>query len=289
MPTSQEVRHIKKIGLIAGGGELPRQIISDCEKQGIEVFVVGFEGQTDPSLSKGYKNLWTRLGAAGAVIDALKQEGIQDLILAGSIKRPGLLDLKPDLKAAKILARIGMMALGDDTLLTALRKELEQEGFFLHGVQKFSDHLLATEGLLGKESAHESDLADIALGVRASQALGELDIGQSVVVQQGVVLAVEGAEGTDSLIERCSTLQKSGRGAILVKTCKPQQDKELDLPTIGLDTVIKAHKAGFSGIAIHAGHCIVLDVKAVAELADQYRMFVIGVRPEDTLSISIIP
>lgn len=285
MPTSQEVRHIKKIGLVAGGGDLPRQILADCKRQGIEVFIVGFDGQTDPDLVKDYGHLWTRLGAVGAVINTLKKEGVQDLILAGSIKRPGLLDLKPDLKAAKILARIGMMALGDNTLLTALRKELEQEGFFLHGVQRFSDHLLATEGLVGEEAPHDTDFQDIALGVKASQELGALDIGQSVVVQQGIVLAVEGAEGTDALIERCASLQKSGRGAILVKTCKPQQDRDLDLPTIGVDTVIKAHKAGFAGIVIHAGHCIVLDIKAVAELADQYKMFVFGVRPEEILSV----
>ena len=277
MPTKKKIKDIHRIGLLAGGGDLPARIIEDCKAKGIEVFLIGFEGQTNPALKKECPHLWTRLGAAGKIIKTLKNNDIEDIVLAGAISRPGLSMLRPDLKAAQILSRIGLRALGDNTLLSALRKELEAEGFFLHGVQKFSDHLIAAEGCIGKLGPKKEDDVTITLGLQASQMLGMLDIGQSVVVQGGLVLGVEAAEGTDRLIERCGELKhKKERGPILVKSCKPQQDQDMDLPTIGPETIIKLHKHGYCGVVIHAGQSIILDVKSVAELADQYKIFVLG-------------
>ena len=161
-------------------------------------------------------------------------------------------------------------------MLGALRKELETEGFNLHGVQHFSNNLLAKQGRLGKIDPLEEDWVSIEQGLRISQSIGELDIGQSIIVQDGVIIGVEAIEGTDALIERCEPLLNKKRRAFLIKTCKPQQDTDLDLPTIGLKTVINAHKFGLSGIVVHAGNSLILDSKKVAQEADRLNIFIYG-------------
>lgn len=276
MSASEEVS-IRKLGILAGGGILPIQLAQECKSQGIELFIVGFDGQTSEELRKNYQHLWTGLGAAGSIIRTLKQEGIKDLVMAGSIRRPWLSELKPDLKGLEILTRIGVSSFGDNSLLTLLKKELEKEGFTLHGVQKFASGMLAKEGALSRRQPNEQEKSSINKGLEASQVLGGLDIGQSVIVQDGVILGVEAAEGTDALIQRCAALQKRSGGAILVKTCKPQQDRDLDLPTIGPDTLRQAGEAGLSGIVVQTGAALVLDPQTVAEIADTYNMFVLGV------------
>lgn len=281
MSAAQKISEIKKIGLIAGGGMLPRCVIDDCLSRGIDVFVVAIEGQTPSELVQGMPHVYTHFGAVGHIFQTLKDQGINDLVLAGSMKRPNFFELRPDLKALKIIGRIGFRALGDDGLLKALRSELEDEGFTLHGVQKFSSQLIAKEGVFGSVCPLYEDKETIRLGLKVSQVIGSLDIGQSVIVQHGQVIGVEAVEGTDALIERCSTLMKTGRGGILVKTSKPQQDKELDLPTIGVRTIEKAHACGLRGIVIEAGHSIILDINSVVKLADRYNIFIQGIKLDD--------
>lgn len=278
MPATQEIALDSKIGVLAGGGMLPESVCRACEARGQDVFVVAFEGQTQDSLLNGRAYVRTALGKVGTVISALKERGIEHLVMAGGIKRPGFFELKPDWKAVQILARIGTRALGDDSLLRVLRAELEKEGFILHGAHELAQNLVAGEGGLGDVSPVSEDMESIDLGIKASQALGALDVGQAVIVQQGRVIALEGVEGTQALIERCAgLLSEGGRGGILVKTCKPQQDKDMDMPAIGPDTVEQAHKAGLCGIVIHAGASLVLDAKAVAQVANKYKIFVLGV------------
>lgn len=281
MSATQEISEIKKIGLIAGSGMLPRCVIDDCRDRGIDVFVIAIEGQTPRELVEGIPHVFTHFGAVGYIFQTLKDLGIKDLVLAGSMKRPNLFELRPDLKALKIIGRIGFRALGDDGLLRALRCELEDEGFILHGVQKFSSQLLAKKGVMGAVHPLPEDMETIYLGLKASQVIGSLDIGQSVVVQQGQVIGVEAVEGTDALIERCASLMKTGRGGILVKTSKPQQDKELDLPTIGIQTIEKANACGLCGIIIEADHSIILDINSVVMLADRYNIFIQGIQSDD--------
>ncbi len=276
MSATQKV-NISKLGILAGSGRLPHKIISDCKKNNIEVFIIGFEGQTPTTLKEGHKHLWTGIASAGKIIKTLKNEGIKDIVFAGSIKRPSISELKPDLKGMEIIAKIGVKALGDDGLLNLLKNELEKEGFCVHGAHDFSDDLLAGSGAIGSYEPEKQDWESIRRGWEVSQALGLMDVGQSVIVQNGVILGVEAAEGTDALIDRCTSLQKKGRGGILVKTCKPQQDKNLDMPTIGSDTVIKAASAGLCGIIIHEGASIILDPEIVAQYADKYKIFVFGV------------
>ncbi|PCJ01194.1 MAG: UDP-2,3-diacylglucosamine pyrophosphatase [Alphaproteobacteria bacterium] len=282
MPTTQEI-NIQKLGLIAGGGNLPAYLLSVCKDKGIEPFIVGFNGQTDAALMSRHNHQWAEFGSVGKIISFFKSNGVTDLVMIGGVKRPPFTQIKPDFKAVKILSRIGLRALGDNDLLSVLKKELESEGFTLHGIQDFCDRLLVEEGTLGRFKPEGDDLIDIEFGLKASQGIGALDIGQSVIVQNGIIVGVEAVEGTDSLIERCADLQQNGRGGILVKTRKPQQDKALDMPTIGVQTIINAHKAGLSGIVLHADNVIVVDMKTVAKYADKYKLFVVGVPINDKI------
>lgn len=284
MSTTQEI-DIRKLGVIAGGGDLPFQLLSVCKDKGIEPYIIGFKGQTDPELMNEYNHLWLELGAVGKVISFFKCNDVKDLVLIGKVKRPPFTKIKPDIKAVKILSRIGLRALGDNDLLQLLKLELEGEGFKLHGVQDFCDGLLVKEGAVGSFEPHDDDWNSINFGLKASQVNGALDIGQSVIVQNGMIVGVEAVEGTDALIDRCKGLQQKGRGGILVKTRKPQQDEKLDMPTVGVQTIENAYKAGLSGIVIQANNVIVVDIKNVAKYADKYKLFIIAVNIEDKVNI----
>lgn len=266
---------LQTLGIIAGGGLLPLKLIHACERKGITPFIVGFEGQTDTSIFGGRNHMLTRLGAAGHIINTLKSHGIKDLVLIGSISRPSLGELKPDLRAARFFAKMSMRAFGDNDLLSALKCELEREGFQIHGVQDFVHELLAQEGFLGKTRPQKDDLDSIRRGIEASQILGQCDIGQAAVVQEGLILGVEAIEGTDELIRRCGIRYKrKGRGPILVKTCKPHQEENLDLPTIGPDTVRLCVEHGYIGIVVQAEKTLLMEPQEIERLADKHKIFV---------------
>ncbi len=279
--------NITKLGIIAGSGDLPTCLVEGCLAMGIEPFIVGFHDNTDPDILKKHPHLFTDLGKAGKVIKFFKKHDVKDLVLIGGIKRPSLRELKPDLRGAKILSRIGLSPMGDNTLLSLLKRELESDGLKVHGIRPFCQDLLAAEGTLGQVKPNDEDMLNIRIGIEASQMIGKLDVGQSVIIQQGLVIGIEAVEGTDALIARCGELQKSGQGGVLVKTMKPQQDRDLDIPTIGLDTIINAHKAGLRGIALQADNVLIVNPKKVAQYADQYKMFVVGVNLDDTNSQKI--
>lgn len=267
-----------KLGLLAGGGALPVRIIAACRAAGRELFVIAFDGQTDQATVDGVPHLWTRLGAAGTILSRLREEGVSELVMAGRIRRPSLSELKPDWRAAKLFARIGAKALGDDGLLRAVAEALEQEeGFRLIGVGDLFTDFLTPPGPIGRLAPDEQAWADIAHGVRVARGLGALDVGQAVVVQQGLVLGVEAIEGTDALVARAGGLRREGPGGVLVKVRKPQQDDRLDLPTIGTATVAAAASAGLAGIAVEAGATLIVDRAAVAAAADSAGLFVVGI------------
>lgn len=288
MPTTEEIKYtdpeirISKLGIIAGSGTLPSHIIERCHALNITPYIVGFDGQTDPKTMREQHTMRTGLGCVGKVMSFFKEHGVNDITLCGGINRPAWHELKPDWKGIQILSKIGLRALGDNDLLVFLKKELENEGFTLHGAHRFCNKLCIQEGVLGKYAPLESDDTSIQRGIHVSQEIGALDIGQSIVVQSGVILGVEGIEGTDSLISRCAKLQKSGRGAILVKTCKPQQDEDLDMPTIGVQTIKTAHESGFCGIVAHAEKTIILDVDNVVKYADRFKMFIVAMHVNKT-------
>lgn len=287
MPAAQESSlenapyDIERLGIIAGGGKLPLRLIIACERAGIDVFIVAFDGQTDLSILKGRNHMITRLGAAGLVMKTLKAHDVRDIVMIGSIRRPTLAEIRPDLKAIGMIARMGMKGVGDDGLLRGLKREFELMGFKLHGVQRFVTDLLADPGVLGRYKPNKDADSDLRRAIKVVRALGALDVGQAAIVQEGIVLGVEGAEGTDELIRRCAAYKRKGQGAVLVKLCKPQQDTDLDLPTIGPDTINLCAHAGMAGVAVEAGKTLILDPQDVAELADKHGIFVLALTPEE--------
>lgn len=269
-----------RLGILAGGGTLPARLAAVAGTPGAPVFVVAFTGHTDPCWVEQYPHMWSRLGAAGAVLERLRHEGVTELVFAGPVRRPTVSELRPDWRAAMFFARVGTRILGDDSLLRAVAAGLEEEGFQVRAVQDVLSGLLTPPGVLG---AHHPDAVaerDIAHGLRVAQALGRLDVGQAVVVQQGLVLGVEAIEGTDALIARCGRLRRAGEGGVLVKVRKPQQDNRLDLPALGVATVEAAAAAGLRGIAAEAGGSLMLEREAMRVAADRLGLFVQGVVPD---------
>ena len=156
-------------------------------------------------------------------------------MLVGPVRRPSLLDLRPDAEGARLLARIGRAAFaGDDGLLAAVVRVLGEEGFRVVGAHEILTEAVGPEGLLSRAAPDAAALADIARGVAVARALGAVDVGQGCVVQQGIVLAVEAIEGTDAMLARAAALRRPGPGGVLVKLVKPGQDRRADLPTIGV-------------------------------------------------------
>jgi len=267
-----------RLGIVAGGGGLPRRLVDACQATGREVFVLALEGAAEPATVEGVAHAWCRPGAAARGLALLRENNVTELILAGGVRRPSLSMLRPDWRAAKLYARIGYKALGDDGLLSAIVAEFEREGFRVIGADELLAAGLAPEGALGSLCPDEQAVADIEHGQRIARALGALDIGQAVVVQQGLVLGVEAIEGTDALLRRCAELRRGGPGGVLVKIEKPGQEQRADRPTIGPRTVALAAQAGLRGIAVEAETTIVLDRDQVVDAADRAGLFVVGIR-----------
>lgn len=267
-----------KLGILAGAGELPLRVIDACSVSGQPVFVLALAGEADPARFDGVPHASVRLGAAADALRILRENGVEELVLAGRVRRPSLAALRPDWRAAKLFARIGLRALGDNGLLTAVIHELEAEGFRVVGVDSLLETLLAPAGALGQVTPDEQALVDISRGLEVARALGRVDVGQSVVVQQGIVLGVEAAEGTDALVERVAGLRREGPGGVLVKIAKPGQERRADLPVMGAPTVLACAKAGLRGIAVEAGAALIIDRAGVAEAANSAGLFVIGVK-----------
>ena len=272
----------RKLGIIAGGGSIPKILIDYCREQKKEYFVLAIEGNANSDcFNDEIPHQWIRIGQAGTGFKRFAEEKVQDVVMIGTIKRPSFTELVPDLRTTAFFAKIGTKALGDDGILRALVKELEAEGMVVRGVHEVLPELLIKQGILGKHKPDKKALADIKRGVEVALELGRLDVGQAVVVQQGLVLGVEGIEGTDKLIMRCGEYKRKGDGGVLVKLRKPQQDMRIDLPTIGTKTVENAKAAGLRGIVVHTGNGLIVDESDVIKLANKEGLFIMGVNPAD--------
>jgi len=266
-----------KLGIIAGGGALPGLLAAACKASGRSHYVLGLTGFAESSGLQA--DAWIRVGDIGKAFAALNAAFVKEVVLAGTVRRPAIAELKTDFKGAAFLARIAGRALGDDGLLSAVIGEIEREGFKVVGADSILAHLLAPEGVLGRHRPDEIALSDVSRGFEVALALGAADVGQAVIVQQGIVLGVEAAEGTDALIARCASLCLEGPGGVLVKAKKPQQERRADLPTVGVTTVHNAKAAGLRGIAVEAGSTLMIGLPDVIAAADDAGLFVIGVAP----------
>ena len=270
------------LGIIAGGGELPAAIADCAIRSGRRVFIAALQGAADRGFDR-YPHDWVALGEAGRTFDLLRRHGCDDVVLAGKVARPKWNDIRLDAKALVRMPKImAAAAKGDDALLRCFVDLFHDEGFSVLSVAQAAPALLADTGILGSGRASSRDEKDVELGIKVVNALGALDVGQATVICDGLVLAVEAAEGTDAMISRIATLSESIRGTpskrcgVLVKAPKPIQDGRTDLPVIGCQTILGAAEVGLAGVAVQAGATLILNKAAVAEAADRAGLFVLG-------------
>lgn len=270
------------LGVIAGGGSLPLRVVQAASAMGRPVHVVVLEGHGDPAAYAGQSHVTLRWGLAAQMLSWLKQHGVRQVVLAGTVARPSLLSLRPDAASMKLIGRIGRAAFnGDDSILRAVMKVLGEEGFEVLGAQALLTGLLPEAALLAGPMPDDVARADIARGLAVCHAMGAVDVGQAVIVQQGLVLGVEAIEGTDALILRAGGLKREGPAPILVKALKPTQSKLADLPTIGPKTVETARTAGLRGLAFQANGTILLERDATIAAAEAAGIFLLAFNPAE--------
>jgi hypothetical protein len=264
------------LGIVAGSGALPRLLTEACRAQGRGYFILGLDGFVESAALGEDPAAVIRIGQAGRGFSLMAAAGVREIVMAGHIRRPTWRTLWPDWRTAKFYARLGWRALGDNALLEAVIGEIEREGFTVMGVHEVCPDLLAPEGLIGGPAPDTLMRRQIAVGMQSARELGRRDLGQAVVVVRDTVIDREDARGTDALLARAAAAGQA-RGGVLVKMKKPQQDVRVDLPTIGVETVRNAVAAGLGGVAVEAGHCLVIDRAAVAAAANAGGIFVTGV------------
>ncbi len=278
---------MRKLGLIAGGGDLPIWLARQCQTVGRPLFVIRLKGMADPAL-KAFDGVEAGIAELGKGFVALKAAGCEAICLAGVVKRPDFSALKPDWRGLKALpGAIAAARKGDDALLRFLIAEFESEGFHVEGAHEVAGGMTLARGPLGRLAPGPDHRLDMHKAFHVAGEIGRLDVGQGAVVCEGLVLAVEAQEGTDAMLERCAGLPQALRGSpearrgVLAKRPKPIQEQRVDLPAIGVATVQGAARAGLAGIVGEAGKALVMDHEAVAEAADALGLFVHGLDPKD--------
>jgi DUF1009 family protein len=278
------------LGILAGGGTLPGQVAAAAQAAGRRVFMVGLEGCAEPAVLAAWPHEVLRITSPSRILAALHRFGCQDLVLIGPVRRPSLLGLRPAAEDARFLGRIGRAAFGgDDGLLGAVVRVLGEEGFRVIGAQEVLREALGPAGLLSRTAPDALAMADVRRAVVVARALGAVDVGQGCVVQQGMVLALEAAEGTDAMLSRCAALARPGPGGVLVKLLKPGQERRADLPTIGPQTMRNAAGAGLRGVAFEAGGTILAEREATLAAADAAGLFLLGLDPDTVAEGRSVP
>ena len=264
------------IGLIAGGGRFPILFAESARRAGHRVVAAAHVHQTDPALEQLVEACtWVKLGQFGKIEQALKAGGAEGVVLLGGISKARFFrDAMLDGLGLKVLAKVAVRS--DDNLLRAVASTMDELGLPVLDPTPYLADRLAPEGVLGKHRPSDEELADARYGLELARAIGRLDLGQTVVVKDRCALAVEALEGTDACIRRGGELAKEG--AVVVKAVKPQQDRRLDLPAVGPDTVDALAAVKGRVLAIEAGATLVMDLDRMVEKADRARIVLLGLR-----------
>ena len=274
-----------KIGIIAGGGQFPLLFAKAARKQGLNVYAAAHQGETDEALA-GYVNRiqWVKLGQLGKIINFFNQEGVQKTVLLGSITKTNIFrDVRPDLKGIGLWNKINIKQ--DDAILRAVADRLEKDGIEVVTSTGYVPELLFPKGVQTKKKPTKEQQKDIVFGWQIARSLGELDIGQCVVVRNQTVLAVEAIEGTDAAIRRGGTLGKEK--TVIVKLRKPNQDLRFDLPAVGMQTIETMVEVNAAVLAVEAGFALFFDREAVINAANAAGIVIVGVTESATGELSL--
>ena len=266
---------MKKLGLIAGNGRFPLMFAEEAKQAGYSVVAVAHRGETDEAIERVADAVtWIYVGQLGKIIRVFQRAGVVEAVMAGGIRKVKLFgNFRPDLRGARFLAK--QRNRDDDALLRGIADELAFDGIRIVESTLCLPHIIPAEGVLTRRAPRRDEWEDIKLGFRAAKEIGRLGIGQTVVVKQGVVLAVEAVEGTDAAIQRGGSLGKSG--CVVVKVSKPQQDLRFDVPAAGVDTIHCLHRVAGRVLAVEAGKTILLEKETLLRQADLYGISVVGV------------
>ena len=266
---------MSRLAVIAGQGRLPEELARHARDQGHDIVIFRITGQADAAFS-GFETFDVPLGAIGSTRQKLTETGCTSMVMVGRIRRPSLAELKPDAAAVALLAKA--VGRGDDALLRVISDYFAEAGIETLSPDSLMPRVRMPEGLLAGD-VDAARRVDIELGVDVLAALGDHDVGQGVVVQDGRVMAIEAAEGTDAMLERAAALlDTSAPAAVFVKAPKAGQDMRLDPPVAGAETLRRAAAAGIGVVALKAGGVILADEpETLRSLADELRLVVIGI------------
>ncbi len=276
------------LGILAGGSGVPSEIAAAVAARGRGVHIVGIAGEAERDIDR-YPHTWVNLGGIGAMIRAFRDNGCREIVIIGRVRRPNLASIRPDLgfwTSLPVLLRL--LRGGDDAILRLVVRFFERHGLKVVGAHEAAPELIAPAGVLGSNTPDASDQAAICRCTQALAALGPFDAAQAAIAYDGGLIAVEGADGTDAMLGRLAApnalmrhpLAASGaRRCVLVKMPKPDQDRRIDLPAIGPETMRRASAAGLAGIAVMSGQTLFAERQHAIELADAAGLFVIGLEP----------
>lgn len=265
---------MKRIGLIAGSGQFPVIFSGAAKEKGLKVYAVAHLGETEPRLESHVEATeWIKIGQLKRLISFFRSHGVKDAVMAGAITKTKMFfDVRPDLKALKLVAT--MVHTQDDNLLRAFARELEKTGITIHAPTFLLPELLAQKGTWTRRKPSKSEMADVHFGWEIVREIGRLDIGQTVVVRDRSVMAVEAIDGTDATIKRGGDLGREK--TVVVKASKPNQDTRFDLPAIGVKTIQVMADVQASVLAVEAGRTIVFDKEEMVALANQHGMAIMA-------------
>lgn len=267
-------RSAERLGVIAGGGKLPRLLIDTMRATGAEVRVVALKTLCDPQTPAGVVHRWLRLGQGGRMVDWLRQEGVARVVMAGRVVRPRLWQLWPDWPTFKFVVRHGYHGLGDNRLLEQFERTIARRGLSIVGALDLAPSLAAPGGPIAGPPIPDEMWPTVHTGIAGAVAHGAADLGQAVVAREGKIIAREERAGTDAMLAGLSGGR--GRGGVLVKLPKPQQVLRLDPPVVGLSTLDHARDAGLSAVVLAAGRTLLLDRDGLGRVADEAAISVYG-------------
>jgi len=275
------MQNVAPLGLIAGNGNFPVEFAKNASAQGKEVIAVAHRGETLPELEEHTSECtWVRVGQLGKIIRTLKRAGVKEAAFVGGITRVSLFrGFRPDLKAIFLMSKLASFK--DDAVLRAVAKELEKGGVEILSANAYLKESVAQSGLLTKQALSAEQEGDARVGWEAAKGIGFYDIGQTVVVNQGVVVAVEAVEGTDKAILRAGEL--SGEGSVIVKVAKPEQDLRFDIPSIGIETIKTMKQAGAKVLVLEDQKAMIHEPVEVIKEADSTGISILVLRDLDEL------
>ena len=267
---------MQTLGLLAGIGHLPVDVAQSAKKLGYKVAAIAVVPETDPELPENVDVFYDiNVGKLGKILKTLKQHDVKNVTMIGKVTKEVLYKngaIIPDLTAIKLLASLPDRK--DDTIMNALVKLVEDAGMHVMDQAELIKPLLPEPGVLTKRKPTEQEWEDMRFGFRMAKELGRLDIGQTVVVKNRAVMALEAIEGTDACILRGGFLGKGG--VIVAKTAKPAQDKRFDMPSVGTTTLTSMIHAGATGIVIEAGRTLLVDRKRTLAMAEEKGITVVS-------------